>query len=390
MAGGGTPHRETFNPSDFAYDPSKPGYDQLLRVEHAEQPYRDTVGGAYNERDFGCAPGNSSCTSLGYDGRGNRLPPEAITAGDGGATMAYAYDGGAFQPDELIELASQESTSDVRYQFTYDADGRVATKAWHDDSTGTPAHELSWAYGLAWGLDGGSSSIENIKTVTIQDGQTSVNYNYYYDAFNRRRYKAYPTAGVSDEYFYDLGHQMLEQRGTDSLTGATPYPEDDYIWLDGRAVAYVRGQLTSAFHRNADTTANCSELGDKLPCGIYFVVTDHLGKPTIALNDSRQIVGVYDYDLFGAMNRYGYEGDTAHPYSASTGTSTCGTDAAVIADLTERPITKGLSVDLRTRMHVVDTAAVGSTDKDYAMVRDGDTKTCLVTKIGGPHDGANV
>src|SRR5579863_4878500 len=48
------------------------------------------------------------------------------------------------------------------------------------------------------------------------------------------------------KYFYDLGHELLEDRG--SLSASTPPstgpdPEDDYVWLGGRPVALVRGGI---------------------------------------------------------------------------------------------------------------------------------------------------
>ena len=207
-------------------------------------------------------------------------------------------------------------------------------------------------------------------------------FNYYYDAFQRRRLKAYPTNGVTDEYFYDLGHQLLEDRGSYSSSSSAPYPEDDYVWLGGRPVAYVRGQISSSWTRTNELSSpapTCSRMGDNLPCGIYFVVTDHIGKPVMALNPSMQVAGLYDYDVFGGMNRQPIQGDSPHPYGSGEGTGTCATNPNVIADVTQKPAASGLAVDLRARFHYVDTNSAGA----WASLRDGDATSCLEDGIGG-------
>src|SRR5207245_3308720 len=88
------------------------------------------------------------------------------------------------------------------------------------------------------------------------------------------------------------------------------------------------------------------------------------------------------------MNRISYVGDTAHPYANSTGTGCPST--SVIADYTERPPASGMTVDLRTRFHMIDMESSGSTFYDYAQLIDGDTGTCLLNSIGGQHAGATV
>ncbi len=54
----------------------------------------------------------------------------------------------------------------------------------------------------------------------------------------------------------------------------------------------------------------------------------HIGKPVIAMNPSQQVAGLYDYDVFGGMNRQAYQGDTpTHPYANNLGTAVCTTGA---------------------------------------------------------------
>ncbi|MHB1843691.1 MAG: hypothetical protein ACYCWW_02500 [Deltaproteobacteria bacterium] len=86
------------------------------------------------------------------------------------------------------------------------------------DSTGNPAHSIAFTYGL----NSGNSGLESLSSVTVQNGYGSSAYNYYYDAFQRRRLKAYPTAGGTDEYFYDLGHQQFMTTRTNELASPPP------------------------------------------------------------------------------------------------------------------------------------------------------------------------
>lgn len=252
---------------------------------------------------------------------------------------------------------------------------------------------------LEYGLTAASPSFSNrgglesvFKTAVISNGGAGGRtYNYYYDAFGRRRLKAYPLAGVTDEYFYDLGHQMLEDRGSFSPLSSAPYPEDDYVWLDGRPVAVVRGQLDANFARQPDSSASCSRLGDNVPCGIYFIVTDHIGKPVITLNRSGLLTGVYDYDPFGYLNRRSAQAETPHPYPNCMGSTDCTTaSGGEIAEISQPPGDPKLAVKMRLRFHQVDTESAGATIYDFAQVRDGDTNACLIPAIGGHHLGQVV
>src|SRR5207244_1324200 len=112
------------------------------------------------------------------------------------------------------------------------------------------------------------------KSVTVQ-GAT---YNHFYDAMNRRRFKSYPS-GISDEFFYDLGHQLLVDQGNSTLLPSTAVQvSDEYIWLAGRPVAIVRGNLTTAWVHQADNAGSCARNSEAAGCGIYFPVTDVIGK----------------------------------------------------------------------------------------------------------------
>ena len=318
-------------------------------------------------------------TRIAYDANGNVC---AVTVG---ASPSWV--------SSCVNTGPSDDQATAYYQYD-DLENLFAgtSKDWAADSAGSPAHSIAFTYGL----DSGNSGLESLSTVTVQDGSSSPVFNYYYDAFQRRRLKAYPTNGVTDEYFYDLGHQLLEDRGSDSSSSSLPAPEDDYVWLGGRPVVYVRGQLQSSAgtlesgltrtNELSSPAPTCSRMGDNLPCGIYFVVTDHIGKPVMALNPSMQVAGLYDYDVFGGMNRQPIQGDSPHPHGSGEGTGTCATNPNVIAEVTQKAVASGLVVDARARFHYVDTSAADA----WASLRDGDSSNCLEDQIGGAHLGAFV
>jgi RHS repeat-associated protein len=93
-------------------------------------------------------------------------------------------------------------------------------------------------------------------------------------------------------------------------------PENDYIWLGGRPVAMIRGQLTAGtWARQWDGTPspNCGRNDDVGACGVYFVVTDPIGKPVAMLDASQNFTGFGEYDPFGAINRMYVDQETPHP-----------------------------------------------------------------------------
>ena len=144
-----------------------------------------------------------------------------------------------------------------------------------------------------------------VKSVAItRTGAAAANYSYRYDAFNRRRYKAYPFNG-QEEFFYDTGQQLLSQRSGNVVGTATQWTVDDYIWLEGKPIAMIRGSFSSNFAtRDLDTTASCYRFGEAGACGIYHLVSDYLPKPVLMLHAlTGKIANVALYDDFGQPNR---------------------------------------------------------------------------------------
>jgi hypothetical protein len=135
----------------------------------------------------------------------------------------------------------------------------------------------------ATGLASGGASETQIAAVSISgtniEGTYSTDawYNYFYDSKNRRRIKVYPS-GISDEYFYDSSDELIYDQGNQTIVSPSDYTEDNYIWLGGRPVAMIHGQLTArTWARQCDGNANCNR-DDVGACGVYFVVTDPIGR----------------------------------------------------------------------------------------------------------------
>ncbi len=333
LLGETTPKTETYS------------YDRTLRLTGASRPAGnfDATGGAFGSRTYG------------YDGRGNRTSMSS----DGVAyDLSYAA---SPRGDRLTGWSSSTTGSLLGYSLAYDVDGRVTRKEGARKMDGQPTHVMSFAYGPSVGV-----ATETVfRAVNVNGGF----YNYYYDAKGRRRAKVYP-GGASDEYFHDVRDQLLVDRGS---SGTTPpvahYTQDDYVWLDGRPVAMVRGKLSNTWTRLSDTSEDCSRNGEVAACGVYFPVTDHIGKPVLMLDGSGRVAGTADYDPFGQVNRVALNAETEHPLNTTGSAST-------LAEL-RQPTDSSVTVKMRTLFHLLDTKGVG-----HVELIDGDNGTRLV----GPYD----
>jgi RHS repeat-associated protein len=294
LLGATVPHTESY------------GYDALLRLTSASRPaggMMADVGGPFDTRTYG------------YDGRGNRT---SQTTEDCAYNLTYGESG---HPDELTQRADACSGSMLKHTYAYDRDGRVVSKAWAQKLDGSAPYSMTFGAGETDSSSNGALDTV-LKSATV-DGAV---YNYFYDAFNRRRLKVYPT-GATDEFFHSMSDELLIDRGLSSVISPSSFPIDEYIWLGGRPVAMVRGQLTTGYARLSDTTASCPRNGDAAACGFYFPVTDHIGKPVLMLDSQRKVAGVGEYDPFGHVNRValdkvsgGNAKETPHPYDAGIST----------------------------------------------------------------------
>jgi RHS repeat-associated protein len=335
-------------------------YDQLLRVTTGSRP----------SGNFGATGGAIGARSYTYDGRGNRT---GETREDCAYADTYAS---STHPDQLTRQASTCTGYVLAHSYTYDADGRVATKSWPVDSSG----DAGTVFALSSG-DLGAGSNGALDTVFKAVSVNGAVYNYYYDGLNRRRLKVYP-AGPTDETFQDLSNELLVDQGNDSVTSPTWYPTDEYVWLGRRPVILVRSKFNTSWVRQADLTGDCTRNADSAPCNLYFPVTDVIGKPVVMLDSSRMLTGAADYDIFGLPNRVSLDKETAHPYANNTNIT--------LADFIQ-PLggTADPSIQVRVRavFDLVDTEGPTGSPADYFFLKDPDGGTALTGHLGGPHVG---
>jgi len=317
-------------------------YDQLLRLTLAT----GTSGGAFATRGYS------------YDSRSNRSGQS-----DEVCSWNLTY-GTSSHPDQLTSRSSGCSQAILGHTFGFDRDGRVTAKTWPNDSSGGPAYTLTLTPGPS-----DSGAIDSVyKSVSVNGAA----YGYFYDAFGRRRSKQYPLT-MTDEYFHDSSNQMLSDRGVDSLTSVAAYPQDDYVWLGGLPVAVARGKFDLTWNRLPDSTADCTRNDEPASCGLYFIVSDHIGKPVLMLDSARRIAGAADYDPFGQVNRAAVDRETVHPYAHNSNLT--------IADFTQPPGNLGLR--MRVLFHLLD---IQDSPNDYAQLTDA-VGTVLAGPFRGYHSG---
>ncbi|MFB1484976.1 RHS repeat-associated core domain-containing protein [Corallococcus sp. RDP092CA] len=334
LLGATTPRTETY------------AYDRTLRLVGAGRPTGNfaATGGAFASRTYQ------------YDGRGNRTQLEE----DG-----FIYDltsGTALAVDQMTAWGSSTVGSLLKYTLSHDEDGRVTQKRWAATMPGGPVYTLGFEYGQTVGVA--------TETVFRAVNVNGTYYNYFYDALGRRRLKSNPY-GTTDEYFHSVSSRLLTDRGNNGLgTPIGHFTLDDYVWLEGRPVALVRGKFSAAWARQPDGAGDCSRDGESVACGVYFPVTDHIGKPVVMLDASRQVTGTADTDPFGHVNRVTYHAETAHPYAHSTSTT--------LASFSQPKETASVQVRMRARYHMVDTEP----GADFVSLVDPDTSSVLDTQSG--------
>ncbi|MFT3841022.1 MAG: RHS repeat-associated core domain-containing protein [Myxococcaceae bacterium] len=238
--------------------------------------------------------------SYALDARGNRTS-WSESGGANSLTTTYNYGVSGYVPDMLVKYGRQETLIDGGIassgrNFQWDQEGRIIAETFDAGSVVKSAYNYSYLQGVGTTFYG-----------------YQVGGSWYYanvDVFSRRVMKTYPS-GYFDQYEYDLGHQMLEDRGLNTIAG-TPanYVMDDYIWLGGRPIIVVRGKLTTTLVWQDDTSTGCGRNDDPAPpnCGFYYIVTDHLGAPVAMLDSQARLTATNDYDAFGYVNRGGLAG----------------------------------------------------------------------------------
>ncbi|WP_147450499.1 RHS repeat-associated core domain-containing protein [Corallococcus carmarthensis] len=309
-------------------------YDGLGRLKNVTRPSGNVaaVGGTVSSRNYG------------YDGRGNR-----ISQVEDGTSLTLTHGTGALV-DRLDRRQGSATGSMLDFQYLYDLDGRATQTRWVEIA-GTPVYQLQFNHGVSVG--GASETV--FRSVNV-NGST---YEYFYDAMNRRRLKRYPTT-AEDEFFYGLGHSLLIDRGNPTVSppvgGFAQYVDDTYVWLGDRPLMVVRGQLTSGLVRVATPTGDCTRNGEPAACGVYFPVTDALGKVIVMFDSAAKVGGAADYDPFGHVNRVALDQESLHPLPGTDG----GVAQEVLLAELNQPVSEdgGVVVRERALFHLLDTGNV--------------------------------
>ncbi|MBF5044513.1 MULTISPECIES: RHS repeat-associated core domain-containing protein [Myxococcaceae] len=319
-------------PRTVRFDGPTKGYDQQLRLTNVTRP----------PGEFGTKGGTLGRRAYQYAGNGNRTEE---------TRDCWGFQG-TYSGDRLLHWGVTSSQcnkvcgpSRLGYDFTYDGDGRVAQKLGAVDSSGGSSSSLTFDASA----DGAHAAVGAVyRSVSVRGGSS---YEYFYDANGRRRLKRYiETAAqgeppIEDEYFYD-GDKLLEDKGRPRQNDASGQALDEYLWLDGRPVAFLRSFLNADFTRSPDTSTQCARDGeDAAACGVYFIVTDYLKKPVLVLNAKRQVAGSADYEPFGHVNRVTVVSDSA---------SLPAPRAKRVLAYIQQPVTPRTAVDIRARFALVD------------------------------------
>ena len=310
-----------------------------------------------------------------YNSRGNLT--KAVMFADGGA-YDFAYANTDSRADWVSSIAADDWN---KREFSHDADGRAAYLLGPQSSYSGSSTYYNSITALDYNPVGPGSGSTFRTAGTLTPSLSYLFWTYWYDTQNRRQAKVYPTE-IMDVFLYDQGHQLLEDRGNFSSTTPAPCPIDEYIWLGGRPVAAFRASLTQATgpsrleHRYDDSSLSCSRLNDGVACGLYFLVTDHIGKPVLVLNQARLIAGVAEYEPYGTVNRTQRWWQTSHPYSSGA--------QEALTEIGMREV-GGMEIDMRAHFPMVDTeercASAGGGVQDFIRLRERDGKE--IEAIGG-------
>ena len=206
--------------------------------------------------------GNHMTRTFSFDANGNI---------DGFDNRSFAY-------DNMDRLASHTGP-DGNYQYNYDLNGN---RNWHKRNGVQTSYGYNTARTRLNSLSGGISESryydDNGNTVRIgnryfdhddlnrfwryREGSSSVTYTH--NAFGERQIKS--DGSTTTRFVYDGPNLLHERAGT---------IQRDYIYLQGKLVALVRNGV------------------------LYYVHTDHLGRPEVVTNSSRSVVWSSENNAFG-------------------------------------------------------------------------------------------
>ena len=344
------------------------GYDGLQRLRGGVDP------------NFSSNPGPIDEHRYTYDSRSN-ITNAAVHANLTGYAFTYPYS------DSRRDWVTQVAGGPGNYvTLAYDHDGQTNRIMGPVDSTGDAGSDIAFLYS-DFGNGPGADGVFRVANVLVPQTSSYLSYSYWYDFARRRQAKLNPINSQLDVYLYDLGHQLLESHGFRTVTTASPYPTDEYLWLGGRPIAVFRATFNvlgdgSKRHRTDDSTfSSCGRPGDpgatEAKCGLYFLVTDHLSKPVLVLNESRLIAGVGEYEPYGAVNRTQKWWATPSPVPADAGVESFSHTMKELG---------GMAVDMRVHFPMMDAdQECGGTPRDVVHLKDNSSN--VLQTLGGRHRG---
>lgn len=234
-----------------------------------------------------------------FDSRGNRTDGTR----DGYSVLDFAYETTA--KDRLNRVGwwygfLNATDYFVKYNATHNASG-VVTKIEANKPAGGSA---KWTLDLAYSS---TRAISDVFTSVKMNG--TLVYDYFYDAFGRRRMKRDPFSN-GYEFTYDLGHQLLvDQTWSDENGYGSGL--DEYVWLDGRPVVAFRGSVNGMGVHETETLGSppgsmgCwrPEEGD-LHCGAFHLVSNQQNFVILSLSDYDGKVSSFSLpDADGVINQ---------------------------------------------------------------------------------------
>ncbi|NTX55886.1 RHS repeat-associated core domain-containing protein [Myxococcus sp. CA039A] len=274
------------------------GYDARLQLLSAYEVANasSSAAGAFSGRTYE------------YDARGNRT----LDVQDGWRFKGE-YDGIGSRVDLLTARYLEGSQCggtlctprfSVTQRYDYDQDGRVSRIASYKNKTDSVASPF-YALELDASMSRRNAAVGAVyRQVSDNEGRM---YEYFYDAFGRRRLKRYfVSAGkgpLQDEFFYENTRLYEDWGNTETEPATAESVRDEYIWLDGRPIAFFKSRVTQAGQRLVDFAGDCPRNDEAAPCGLYFLISDGQGKPVLALDSFRRVTGAADYDPYGQVNR---------------------------------------------------------------------------------------